>query len=95
MSPRMSPRRSSHLPLLAGDGPLARVRPVVVFVVVLAVFGIGVWLRGPIGAGLLLLLCVGVIVLLTATWSVLRPAERALRVAVVAILALVALSILR
>lgn len=95
MSPRMSPRRSSRARLLPGHGPLARVRPVAVFVVVLAVFGLGVWLRGPIGAGLLLLLCLGVIVLLATTWSALKPAERALRVLVIAVLAMVALSVLR
>jgi hypothetical protein len=73
---------------------LAKVPPVVAFVVVLVVFGLGVWLRGAVGALLLDLLALGVVVLLAGTWSVLKPADRALRVLVVAILVGISISVL-
>jgi hypothetical protein len=90
----MPPRRSGRAPLLSGNGPLARVPPVVAFLVVLVVFALGVWIRGTIGAALLAVLCIGVLILLAGTWRVLRPVDRAMRVLVVAILAMVALSLL-
>ena len=90
----MPQRRSSRSPLLGGSGPLAKVPPAVAFLVVLVLFGLGIWLRGPIGAGLLGLLGVGVLVLLAGTWAVLRPVDRVLRVLVVVVLFGVAISVL-
>lgn len=90
----MPQRRSSRSPLLRGSGPLAKVPPAVAFLLVLVVFGLGIWLRGPVGAGLLGLLGVGVLVLLAGTWAVLRPVDRVLRVLVVLVLFGVALSVL-
>jgi hypothetical protein len=81
--------------LLGGRGPLARVPPVVAFGVVVVVFGLAVWVRGAVGALLLGVLGVGLLVLLAATWRVLRPADRVLRVIVVLILAAVVISLLR
>jgi hypothetical protein len=91
----MSPRRSTRAPLLAGRGPLAKVPPVVPFLVVLAVFGVAIWQRGVVGAVLLGVLGVAVLVLLAATWQVLRTPDRVLRVVVVLILAGVAISMVR
>jgi hypothetical protein len=88
-------RGDSRAPLLAGNGPLTRVPPFAAFIVVIAVFGVAVWLRGAAGAALLGVLGLGVLALLAATWRVLRPADRLLRVIVVAILAAVAISLLR
>ncbi|HYS34285.1 MAG TPA: hypothetical protein VEO01_01425, partial [Pseudonocardiaceae bacterium] len=65
------------------------------FGVVVVVFGLAVWVRGAVGALLLGVLGVGLLVLLAATWRVLRPADRVLRVIVVLILAAVAISLLR
>lgn len=87
--------RNSRAPLIAGNGPLAKVPPAAAFAVVIVVFGLAVWLRGSVGAGLLGLLGVGLIVLLAATWHTLGAADRVLRVVVVAILAAVAISLLR
>jgi hypothetical protein len=88
-------RTNSRAPLIAGSGPLAKVPPVVAFGMVIVVFGLAVWLRGVTGAILLGLLGVGVLTLLSVTWQALRPADRVLRVVVVAILAAVAISLLR
>ncbi len=76
-------------PLLPGDGPLARVRPVVAFVLVLALFVTGVAVGGTLGAVLLGVLAVGAAVLLAATWKVLSPAHRTLRVVVLLVLVLI------
>jgi len=73
-------------PLLPGDGPLARVRPVVAFVLVLGLFITGVLVGGTLGAVLLGVLVVGAGVLLVATWRVLSPAQRTLRVVVLLVL---------
>src|SRR6266700_3468678 len=88
-------RTDSRAPLLAGNGPLAKVPPVVAFGVVVVVFGVAVWLRGVAGAALFGVLGLGLLALLAATWQVLRPADRVLRVIVVAILVAVAISLLR
>jgi hypothetical protein len=88
-------RVNSRAPLVAGNGPLAKVPPLAAFVVVLVMFGLAVWLRGVVGAVLLGVLGVGVLTLLTVTWQALRPAERALRVLVVLVLAWVAFTLLR
>lgn len=76
-------------PLLPGDGPLARVRPVVAFVLVLGLFITGVWVGGTLGAVLLGVLVAGACVLLAATWKVLSPAHRTLRVVVLLVLVLI------
>ncbi|MPZ80843.1 MAG: hypothetical protein GEV28_10765 [Actinophytocola sp.] len=81
-------------PLLSGNGPLARVPPVAVFLVVVAVFAIGIIVGGATGALLLGLLAAGVAVLLAATWQVLTPGQRAGRVVVLAVLVAVAISVL-
>ncbi|WP_237774435.1 hypothetical protein [Actinosynnema sp. ALI-1.44] len=91
----MRGRRNMRAQLIAGDGPLARVRPIAVFVVVIALFLTGVLVSGLIGAVLLGLLAAGVGVLLATTWSVLRPNERLLRVLVLGILIAVAIIQLR
>ena len=88
-------RTDNRAPLLAGNGPLAKVPPLAAFVAVIVVFGVAVWLRGVVGAVLLGVLGVGVLTLLAATWQVLRPAERVLRVLVIVVLALVAISLVR
>ncbi|MGH3762880.1 DUF6703 family protein [Actinophytocola sp.] len=81
-------------PLLSGNGPLARVPPLAVFLVVAAVFAIGVIVGGETGALLLGLLAAGVAVLLAATWQVLAPVERAGRVLVLVVLVAVTISVL-
>ncbi|HEY7598143.1 MAG TPA: DUF6703 family protein [Actinophytocola sp.] len=81
-------------PLLSGNGPLARVTPIVAFLVVAAVFAVGVIVGGALGALLLGILAVGVAVLIAATWHVLSPGQRAGRVLVLAILVAVAVSVL-
>jgi hypothetical protein len=87
-------RRSTRRPLIAGDGPLARVPPVAVFVVVIALFAVAILVRGPLGAALLAALAAGVGVLLSATWRVLTPAARAGRVVILGVLIAVAVSML-
>ncbi|WP_291411306.1 DUF6703 family protein [Actinophytocola sp.] len=90
----MREKRSMRAPLLSGNGPLARVPPVAVFLVVVAVFAIGIIVGGATGALLLGLLAAGVAVLLAATWQVLTPGQRAGRVVVLAVLVAVAISVL-
>lgn len=80
---------NSKRPLLPGDGPLARVRPVVAFLVVLGLFLTGVLVGGTVGATLLGVLVVGAIALLAATWQVLTPAQRTLRVVVLLVLVVI------
>jgi hypothetical protein len=87
-------RRSTKAPLLAGDGPLARVPPVAAFVVVVALFVTAVLVRGVIGAGLLGVLAVGVAVLLAGTWHVLTPAARVGRMVIAGVVLAVAVSML-
>lgn len=88
-------RRDSRAPLLAGNGPLAKMPPVAGFAVVLVLFGLAIWLRGVTGAVLLGVLGLGLVVLLATTWQVLRPADRVLRVIVIGILVAVAVSMVR
>ncbi len=90
----MREKRSMKAPLLSGNGPLARVTPIVAFLVVATVFAVGVIVGGGTGALLLGLLAVGVAVLLAATWHVLTPNQRAGRVLVLVVLAAVAISVL-
>lgn len=77
---------TSKRPLLPGHGPLARVRPVVAFLLVLGLFITGVLVGGVVGAVLLGALVVGAATLLAATWKVLSPAQRTLRVVVLLVL---------
>jgi hypothetical protein len=81
--------------LLPGQGPLARVRPLAVFVVVIGLFAAGVLVSGVVGALLLGVLAVGVGVLLATTWRLLAPTERVARLVVLAILVAVAILQLR
>ncbi|MGI5501998.1 hypothetical protein [Lentzea sp. CA-135723] len=80
---------TSKRPLLPGDGPLARVRPAVAFVLVLGLFITGVWVGGTVGAVLLGVLIVAAGTLLAATWKVLSPAQRTLRVVVLLVLLII------
>lgn len=92
----MTSRRSNlRAPLLPGRGPLDKVPPAVAFLLVIALFGLGVWLRGPVGAALLGVLLLGVAGLLGTTWSRLSAPARIARIAVLAVLAAVLVSILR
>ncbi len=84
---RERPRRR----LLPGDGPLAGVHPLLAFLVVLALFVLGVWLGGPAGALVLGVLAAAVGVLLAAAWPRLSPTERALRVLVLLTVVAIAL----
>ncbi|HEV7907837.1 MAG TPA: DUF6703 family protein [Pseudonocardiaceae bacterium] len=81
--------------LIPGSGPLARVPAPVVFCLVLALFVLGVWLGGPVGAVLLGVLALGVLALLAVTWRTLGTGERALRVVVLVVLVLITLSVVR
>ncbi|WP_306747098.1 hypothetical protein [Saccharothrix yanglingensis] len=80
--------------LIPGAGPLARVPAPAAFLLVLVLFGLGVWLRGVVGAALLGVLAAGVAVLLAVTWPLLAPSGRVLRVLVLAVLVLIAVSVL-
>jgi hypothetical protein len=86
-------KRPGRAQLLSGDGPLARVPPIVAFLVVVGVFVTAVLVRGLLGAALLGLLAVAVGILLAATWSVLAPPARVGRVVVLAVLVAVAVSL--
>ncbi|HEV2782578.1 MAG TPA: DUF6703 family protein [Actinophytocola sp.] len=90
----MRGRRSGRTPLLAGDGPLARVPPVAAFFAVVAVFAVAVLVRGVLGAALLGLLAVAVGVLLASTWPALSGPARAGRVIILAALVAIAVSLL-
>jgi hypothetical protein len=78
--------------LVPGDGPLARVPPLVAFLVVAAVFAAGVLIGGAAGAGLLAGLAALVAALLVVAWPRLTPVERALRLLVLLVLVAVAIS---
>lgn len=86
--------RSTRAPLIGGDGPLASVPPIAAFAVVIALFAVGVVVRGVLGAALLGLLALGVAVLLAGTWAALSPPARAGRLVVLAALVAVAVSVL-
>ncbi|WNV83377.1 hypothetical protein [Umezawaea sp. Da 62-37] len=80
--------------LIPGRGPLAKVPPLLAFLLVAGLFAGGVLLRGVLGASLLVVLLLGVLALLAATWRTLPPAARVLRVLVVLVLVAVAISVL-
>ncbi len=90
----MRERRSTKAKLIAGDGPLSRLSPLAAFVLVIAVFVVGVVLGGPLGALLLGLLAAGVAVLLAVTWGALAPGQRFGRVLILGVLVAVAVSVL-
>lgn len=85
---------SRRTPLIHGSGPLSAVPPAVAFLVVIVLFGVGVLVRGMLGAVLLGALAVAVAVLLAATWRALEPPARVLRVLVLLVLVGVAVSVL-
>jgi len=79
--------------LLDGEGPLSRVPPFAVFLLVAAVFVVGILVGGAAGALLLGLLAAGIAVLLAVTWQALSPSERVGRVFILAVLVVVAVSV--
>lgn len=87
-------KRSTKAKLIEGDGPLSRVPPAAVFLVVATVFVVGVVVGGLVGVLLLGALAVAVGVLLAVTWSALAPAQRVGRLFILAVLAAVAVSVL-
>lgn len=80
--------------LIPGDGPLAKVPGTVAFLLVIGLFAAGVLIRGVVGAIFLCVLLAGVSVLLAATWKVLAPAGRVLRIVVLLLLVGVTISVL-
>lgn len=90
----MRDKRATRTPLVAGEGPLAKVPPIAAFAVVMALFVTGILVRGAVGAALLGLLALGVAVLLAGTWRVLTPPARAGRLVVLAALVAVAVLVL-
>jgi hypothetical protein len=86
-------RRSTKAKLVSGEGPLSRVPPAAVFLVVAAVFVVGVVVRGMTGALLLGVLAAGVAVLLAVTWSALTSTQRFGRVLILGVLVAVAVSV--
>lgn len=79
--------------LIPGSGPLARVPAPAVFLLVLALFGLGVWLQGAVGALLLGVLALGVATMLAVTWPLLTTSARVLRLVVLGLLVLIAVSV--
>ena len=69
------------------------VPPLAAFVAVTAVFAVGVLVGGIAGALVLGALAVLAAMLLVASWSRLRPPERALRLVVLLVLVAVAISV--
>lgn len=90
----MRERRSMKAKLIEGDGPLSRMPPVAGFLLVAAVFVVGILVGGAVGALLLGLLAAGIAVLLAVTWQALSSSERAGRVFILAVLVAVAVSVL-
>ncbi|HEX4222547.1 MAG TPA: hypothetical protein VHZ97_09320 [Pseudonocardiaceae bacterium] len=94
MSTRRPTRQSRRAPLIGGRGPLTKVPPMAAFLLVVVLFGLGVWLRGAVGATLLVVLDIGVLLLLAGTWRALSSSARVMRLVVVAILLAVEASVL-
>ncbi len=90
----MRERRSTKAKLVDGDGPLSRMPPFVAFLLVAAVFVVGVVVGGTVGALVLGVLAAGIAVLLAVTWRALSPSERVGRVFILAVLVAVAVSVL-
>jgi hypothetical protein len=80
--------------LIEGDGPLSRMPPFAAFLLVAAVFVVGILVGGGLGALLLGALAAGIAVLLAVTWASLSSSERAGRVFILAVLVVVAVSVL-
>lgn len=72
-------------PLVAGEGPLSKVPAPAAFLVVLAVFTLGVVVGGIGGALLLGFLAFGMLVMLAGCWEVLSRSDRVLRIGVLAL----------
>ncbi|AOS65043.1 hypothetical protein [Actinoalloteichus hymeniacidonis] len=85
--PSSADRRARLIP---GDGPLSRVPPALAFLVVIALFLLGVWLGGWVGVLLLGTLILLVMGLLLVTWRSLGTGDRTMRL--VALLMLVAIT---
>ncbi len=90
----MRGNRSLKAKLVEGDGPLSRIPPAAVFLVVAIMFVVGVVVGGAVGALLLGALAVGIGVLLAVTWGALTPSQRFGRVLVLGVLVAVAVSVL-
>ena len=90
----MGGKRSQRALLTPGSGPLSRVPPSAAFLGVIVLFGVGVLVRGALGAALLGALALGVAALLAASWRALNPGERAMRLVVLLALVMVAVSVL-
>lgn len=71
---------------------LARLNASTVFLVALGVALLGLFLPGPVGGVLLLLLAAGLAALLVRTWPVQPPAIRVLRLLVLALLVVIGFS---
>ncbi|PSL56592.1 hypothetical protein B0I31_103345 [Saccharothrix carnea] len=80
--------------LIPGTGPLSRVPAPAAFLLVLALFVLGVVIQGTVGALLLGLLALAVAALLATTWPLLTPSARLLRLLVLAVLVLITVSVL-
>ena len=91
--PSRRSRLSGGAAMVPGEGPLARVPPVVAFAVVVVVFAAGVIVGGIVGTVLLALLTAGVVALLATTWPHLTGGERAGRILVLAVLAAVTVAV--
>ncbi|TDV54152.1 DUF6703 family protein [Actinophytocola oryzae] len=89
----MRARRSTKAKLITGDGPLSRMPPIAVFIVVAALFVVGVVVRGVPGAIVLGLLAAGIAVMLAATWGALAPVQRFGRALILVLLIVIAVSV--
>jgi energy-coupling factor transporter transmembrane protein EcfT len=86
-------KRSTKAKLVEGSGPLSRVPPVAVFIVVAAVFVVGVVVRGMLGGVLLGVLAAAIAVLLAVTWGALTSAQRFGRTLILILLIIIAVSV--
>ncbi|MFL6123374.1 DUF6703 family protein [Actinophytocola sp.] len=89
----MRARRSTKAKLVAGEGPLSRVPPLLAFLVVAALFVVGVVVRGVPGALVLGALAAAIAVMLAVTWRTLAPGQRAGRVLILVLLIIIAVSV--
>jgi energy-coupling factor transporter transmembrane protein EcfT len=85
-------RRSTRDKLVEGEGPLGRVPPLAVFLVVVAVFVVGVLVGGVAGAVVLGALAAAIALLLAVTWDAMTPGQRFGRVLVLVLLIIIAVS---
>jgi hypothetical protein len=85
-------RTDRRRPLVPGQGPLARIPPLLGFVGAAAVFATGALVGGAAGAAVLGVLALALAGLLGLTWPRLAAGDRAVRL--VSVLALVAVALL-